>query len=209
MSKLMKILIPSLLLLLATSQAQAYMTILESGELVPARMSRIGAISQIVTNDSSGLNADVTYDAGWNESSSSRFILGTGKMDIHMGGTFKWIPFPDVARQPALGLRSAIWYARYKDESYMTFSVAPLMSKKVEDPLGLFVPYVALPISFTLNRNKDFFGQQFVIGSEFTTKRAPLFSFAAELALNLKDSYSYIAAFVSYQFDGKVGLPLR
>ncbi|MBK7961528.1 MAG: hypothetical protein IPK04_10230 [Bdellovibrionales bacterium] len=175
MSKLMKILIPSLLLLLATSQAQAYMTILESGELVPSRMSRIGAISQIVTNDSSGLNADVTYDAGWNESSSSRFILGTGKMDIHMGGTFKWN-------------LSLMWLAN--------------------QPL-VFDPYVALPISFTLNRNKDFFGQQFVIGSEFTTKRAPLFSFAAELALNLKDSYSYIAAFVSYQFDGKVGLPLR
>lgn len=199
----------ALAFLFTSNQALAYLTILESAEVVPPKMSRIGFVPQLVTNDSSGLNTDVTFDSGWNEASSSRFTLGAGKMDIHLGGTYKWVPFPDVARQPALGLRSAIWYARYKDESYMTFSAAPLMSKKVEQPVGLFTPYVALPISYTLNRHKDFFSQQFVIGSEFATNKIPLFTFAAELGLNLKDSYSFIAGFVSYQFDGARGLPLR
>jgi hypothetical protein len=197
------------LTLLVSPNSMAYLSILESGETVPTSMNRVGFIPQLITSGGSGLNADVTLDTGWNESSSSRFQLGAGKIDIHLGASYKWVPYPDVARQPALGLRGSLWYGRTNDENYTTLSVAPLVSKKYPHRLGLFVPYVALPINYTLNRQRDFFGQQFILGTEFMDHRQPLLTFAGEISLNLKDSYAFIAAFVSYQFDGAKGLPLR
>lgn len=189
--------------------AHAYLTVLESGELVPIKLNRIGVIPQIVTTEGSGFNADISLDSGWSEATSSRVSLGAGKMDIHLGGSVKWVPYPDVAQQPALGVRGSVWYARYKEANFFTFSAAPLMSKKVAYAQGLFVPYVALPINYTLNQEKNFFSQQFVIGSEFKSPTYPLTTFSGELGVNLKDSYSFIAFLFSYQFDGTKGLPLK
>lgn len=187
----------------------SYLTTLESGEVLPLSDKRFELIPQIITSDSSGLNVDVAYNTAWKEDMSSRFQVGSGKMDIHLGGSFKWIPFPDVKQQPAIGVRGSLWYARYKDENYMTFSGAPLVSKKVEQEVGLFVPYVSIPINYTLNRQRNYFSQQFVIGTEFFSPRAKDWSWSGELGLNLKDSYSYIAFLVGYQFDGSKGLPFR
>lgn len=186
-----------------------YLTVLESGEMLPQNQYRIGVIPQVVTSDTSGINIDGTLDALWNESASSRFYLGVGKMDFHLGGSLKYVPFPDVDKQPAIGLRTAAWYARYKDEGYFTVSVGPLVSKKVKHEKGIFAPYVALPINYTLNRTRDYYSQQFVVGTEFVTPETELFTWAAEIGLNLKDSYSYIAMYVGYQFDQSKGIKGR
>lgn len=204
----MKTLIATLMILVSPA-SWAYLTFLESGEMVPVQHYRVGFIPQLITNDSSGVNVDATIDTGWNDSMSSRFQIGTGKMDIHLGGHFKFVPIPDVDRQPAIGVRGSAWYARYKDESYTTWSVAPFLSKKVATDIGLLVPYIAIPFNYTFNKNSDFASQQFVIGSEYSTPKAVDMSFAAELGVDLKNSYSFIALYFSFQFDGNQGLPIR
>lgn len=189
-----------------THSASAYLTQLQSGESLGTNQYRIGFIPQLVTNDSAGVNFDTALDAGWNDSMSSRFYIGGGKMDLHLGGNFQWVPFPDVDKQPAIGVRAGTWYARYKDENYLTFSIAPLVSKKIEHRGEILTPYVAAPINYTFNKTKDYYSQQFVIGSEWIHPQIKKWSFAAEIGLNLKDTYSFVAIYAGFQFDGLQGV---
>lgn len=127
-------------------------------------------------------------------------------MDLHLGATYQWVPFPDVDRQPAIGFRGAAWYARYKDENYLTLSISPVISKKIEHRGETLVPYVSAPINYTLNKTKDFYSQQFIVGTEWIHPQFRKWNFAGEVGFNLKDSYSFIAVYAGFQFDGMQGI---
>lgn len=189
--------------------SQAYLTFLESGEILSSDLRRASVVPQLLSNMGSGGNLDFAYDHPWNESMSSRFMVGTGTTDIHLGGSFKWVPIPDVQRQPALGLRGSLWFARYDDENFLTQTIAPFLSKKYESDVGMWIPYLASPLNFTLNRNKNSFGQQFIVGTEFLRPEWKDLHLAGEISFNFKDSASFFAFLVGWTFDGRKGLPFK
>lgn len=195
-----------LLLNLASSEANAYMTIGESGELPAAGNYQLGAETQFITNDVGGTALDLYLDTLLTDSSSYRMHLGFGSIDFSLGASFKYIPFPDVDKQPAIGLRAAAWYARVKDSNNISASAGPLVSKKYGVEFGTLIPYVCVPVTATSTKDRNFLATQFVIGTELLHEKAQSVHFTGELGINLRDSYSYISLGVVFPFDGSKGM---
>lgn len=183
-----------------------YLSIGESGEVMPPNTYRIGGSLQSM----SGLNAGGFLDVGWRDDLSSRFLFGVGYVEFQMGATLKYIPFPDIGKQPALGIRSAFWLARIGDTSVTTWQIAPMASKKIDlNGRGQLTGYVAIPINFTFFRNQNEVGTQFTVGSEYVHPDLHEVFFAGEIVLNMSKSESALNFFVSIPFDNKSGFKKR
>lgn len=202
-----RILLP--LLLIFASKSWAYLSISGSGEMPTAGSYILGFEPQILMNEGGGINVGGFLDQPLAESLSARYSLGVGKIDFHLGTGIKWIPFPDVDRQPAMGLKATAWYARQKDMNVWTMQVAPMASKKYDMDFGVLIPYAAVPINFVSSSEKNVTGTQFVIGSDLRYNNMEHMFFSAEVAINLKDSYSFISGTVSFPFDAEHGFKGR
>lgn len=185
----------------------SYLSIGESGEILPANTKyQVGFAPQMVTNNDTGGNLSTFLDAAWSESLSSRFTLGLGVIDFFTGASLKYIPFPDVDKQPAIGVKASFWYAREETDNISTLQIAPMMSKKFQSKdYGLFTPYTALGISSYEDSGKGKTGLQFFVGSDWKPVDLPEYNFTAEVAMDLEDSISSITLFVGLPFNEKSG----
>lgn len=204
----MKKYILPLLILVSTSCVQAsYLSIGESGEILPADKNyQVGLSPQLITNNDTGANIGTFLDAAWTDSLSSRFTLGVGVVDFYSGASLKYIPFPDVAQQPAIGIKASFWYAREGTENITTAHLAPMISKKFQSQdYGLFIPYTALGISLYELDGDSKTGTQFFIGTDWKAPALPDYNMSAEFAMDLEDSVSHISFFIALPFSEKSG----
>ena len=198
-----------LLLFLPLFSFANYLSIGESGEMILPNSYRLGASLQSLTAGKGGLNLGGFLDAGWRDDMSSRFMFGVGSVDFQMGASLKYIPFPDVDNQPALGVRTAFWLTRLDSTSITTLQVAPMASKKIRVTKGNLTTYVALPINMVFLKDKNTTGTQFTVGAEYEHPEAKNMYFAAEFELDLNKSESGLALFVSIPFDNSSGFKGR
>lgn len=194
-----------LLTLFCSFSFAGYITLGETGEMVPEGSFQVGAAPQLITNGDGGFNIAAFLDAAWTDSFSSRFVLGAGEVDFYISGSAKYIPFPDVAKQPAMGIKVSFWYAREGSANINTIHLAPMVSKKYQTKHGLFVPYAAYGISnYSVNSDSKT-GEQFFIGSEWKNPDFDNVNLVFEGAMSLKESTSSISVFASVPFDDKKG----
>lgn len=189
-----------------SSPARAYLSLAESGELVPAGQYQIGAEPQFLLNHGGGANMNVFFDAPVNDSTSARITLGGGSVDFSTMASLKFVPFPDVDNQPAIGVRVGVGAARDESENILFGQVAPLVSKKVDTEYGLMTPYVAVPFELMNTKEDNHGSSQFVVGSEYTHPDLPQARFGAEVGMELSKSYTYLSIFATLPFDSSKGI---
>ena len=110
---------------LATSTAHGYLDLNESGELINQGEQRVGFAPQFILNRGGGTNASLFVEAGTSESTSTRATLEGGDVSFNAFVSMKYIPFPHVDQQPAMGIRGGIGIARDNDDNNLYFQVAP------------------------------------------------------------------------------------
>jgi hypothetical protein len=181
--------------------SHAYLNLAETADIPRQNQLIIGGYPQVFLNEGGGLNIGAFADYALSESISIRGLVEFGKIDFVLGTSIKFTPFPDIDKQPAIGLRGGFTYAREDSENLVSSHVAVLLSKKVDTDQGLLNPYVGIPLTFTTTKDSNKTGTQFIAGSEFTPNEQPLMKFGAEAGISLKDSYSYILGFITYSFD--------
>jgi hypothetical protein len=186
-----------------------YLSIGESGEVIQPNTYRVGGSFQTTSAGKGGVNVGAFLDSGWTDDMSSRFLFGVGAVEFQMGATLKYIPFPDVGQQPALGIRSAIWLSRIDDTSVTTLQFAPMASKKINVDRGRFTSYFAVPVNLVFLKNTNTTGTQFTIGAEYEHPDAPDVFFSGEIFLNLNKSDSGLGLFVCIPFDNTSGFKRR
>ncbi|MBO9667392.1 MAG: hypothetical protein J7501_11345 [Bdellovibrio sp.] len=192
--------------LFLTSTAHAYLSIGESGEVLPSNLFQVGVEPQILTNKDSGANFDVYFDAPVSDSTSARFLIGGGTVDFNAFASFKWVPFPDVANQPAMGLRMGAGVARNEDENILQLQVAPLLSKKFDTEYGMSVPYLALPFTFLNTKEENYVATNLTVGSEFHYHEwKDVVTLGGEIGIDLNKSYTYISVFATFPFESSKG----
>lgn len=201
----MKKLLLSLVLLIASSSQAGYLSVAESGEVINNDYA-FSLIPQLITSEGGGFNIDAAVDMPWDDSTSFRGQAGGGKTDFHLGASVKFIPFPDIGNQPAIGVKSAVWYAHDENENFLSLMVAPLFSRRIGSDYGLLVPYLAVPITFTSLKNKNTTGLQLTVGSELRNTEWKNVVLVSELAFNLQDSFSALTLGISFPFDPEKGL---
>lgn len=195
-----------LLTALSAAPASAYLSFAESAEILPTDRYQVGFEPQLLTNRGNGANFNLFFDANINQDSSARITMGAGTIDFNAFASLKYIPFPDVGNQPAMGVRVGAGIAREEGDNWLTAQVAPLLSKKFNTAYGLTVPYLALPFNFINSKEENYVGSNIVFGSEFHSVESQNLIFGAELGAELNKSYSYISLFVTLPFDSSKGI---
>jgi hypothetical protein len=191
--------------------SQAYMTVNETAEILPEGFFKFGVAPQLKLSDDSGLNVGVYFDSNLIDDINFRVELGGGKTDFWTQASLKWVPFPDVDRQPAMGIRGAVSYARddidykgsRKNYDFYNIQIAPIISKIADTRYGKMIPFVALPITFVNNKDSSYTASQFAVGAEWFSNRD--MHVGAEFDLNLNNSFSSISTFISFPFDNSIG----
>lgn len=186
--------------------SSAYLSLAESGEILPMNEYQVGLEPQFLLNNGSGANINAFFDMPFNESTSGRISMGAGKIDFNAFASVKFIPFPDVDNQPAIGVRVGGGYTRVSDQNWLVGQVAPLVSKKVGTDIGTFVPYAAIPFEFVNKKDENITGSQFVIGSELLHPETPDLRYGAEVGFEMTKSYNYVSVYVSLPFDSAKGI---
>lgn len=188
-------------LVLNLNSAHAFMSTQESNEITPKGKFKLGFEPQVRTSNGTGTNFSGFFDTGINEQMSARAYVGSGDTDFALGGSLKWVPIPDYERQPAIGGKFSLINWREKSESFFTFRIEPIVSKKLSTEIGTFIPYASLPVMFNTGNDYNKTTAQVAFGSEFLHPEADNMTFGAELGFDAKDSFSYISGYVTIFLD--------
>ncbi len=196
------------LLLNRTSQAEprdagTSIPLNETAEILPDGYFSLGLAPQLRLSDGGGFNITAYVDSSLTSDTNLRFTIGGGKVDFTTSASIKWVPFPDVGRQPAIGFRGALIYAREESVNFYNVQISPIISKLADTTYGKMIPYIGLPITFVSTKDDSTTATQFAVGAEWFSNKE--MHFGGEFDLNLSHSFTAINVFVSFPFDQAVG----
>lgn len=203
--KILKVSIVFLTALILSRTSMAYLSIGETAEVLPEGYYKFGLQPQLVVSDGGGFNMGAYIDANLQNGIDGRLEIGGGETEFWTAGTVKWVPIPDVDRQPAVGFRGGLSFARDGGSDATHLLLAPIISKKADTRYGEMVPFIALPLSVPVINTKksSATGVQLAVGAEWFQNKDV--NYGIELDLNLSKSFSAVSAFISFPFDGAVG----
>ena len=188
--------------LLLSRPSLAYLSVSETAELIKEGDYRIGVIPQLILSSGGGSNLGVFFDMPVEDDINSRFIIGGGSTDFYASASVKWVPYPDYERQPAIGLRGALTYARDGVANFYNLQATPIISKNVDTQWGKMIPYVGLPVTIvhsTISATLI----QFVVGSEWVDRKD--FQIGGEFDFNLSNTNTALTLHFNFPFDGNTG----
>jgi len=181
------------LMLLSAPSSHAYQTILEAGEPLDTKEYHLGFAPQFYTGDFSGTNGVFYLRKGLSTGRDVSIQLGTGGVDFFTTLSTRWIPIPDLANQPALGLRFDVTLSRDESLSSGVFRIAPFASKQFSTSSGVIEPYAYLPLGMRVVEGSYNSTSQLVFGSKVKVEELLPAYFYAEMGLNMKNSLSYFS----------------
>lgn len=189
-------------LALVASPAFAYNSVIQTGDVVEAGAFKINIAPQIILSRYKGVGVDAMLDVGVDSSSSVRGLIGVGDgVDFQVGGLYKYIPFPDTDRQPAVGIEAGVVYARAGGVSEFDLRANPLVSKRFELEFGDLSPYAALPVGINIRSGGSQVPIQLAVGTELRMLSTANLSFFVEGAVNLYDAFGYVTGAIAWRFD--------
>lgn len=209
LTQISKLILLFALSILISPSAGAFLSIGESADVTPEGTLKLGLEPQIRLSEGSGANMSVFIDGGIREDMSYRALLGAGETDLTLAGSFKWVPYPDFERQPAIGFRGDINVGREAEETFTVVRVAPIISKQMQTDFVLFTPYAALPVGMQGVKGKTDTIAQLAIGSDIRVDDTPNFLFNAELGTNINRAFSYLSFNVTYLMNENHGFKVR
>jgi hypothetical protein len=196
----------SWLLLLAPS-AKAYYAVMDNGEILAPGKYKLTPSMQFLT-DSGGVNLSARGDMGFTDEFGGRVLFGMGKTDYFLGGLVKWMPVPDVDRQPAIGMNVGLLYGKDRDTRDLTIRVEPLVSKKLNVGDAKFTPYASLPLGLRMRNSSDprvnedtKLAIQLVAGTQLEIPHWKNLQFMGEIGLDLENAPSHVSFGAVLYFD--------
>ena len=183
-----------------SGKAQAYQSLLTSGDMLQPQTYQIMPYLESIFDDIDGLNINSRLTYGFNEELQGDFEVGIGELDVMLGAFLKWVPIPDYEKQPALGVRAGLSYIDTNRYSQTSVSAMPFVSKGIETPHGRIVPYLGIPLAFNSNSDDTYFSSRLVLGTEWTHPEHKRCHAIAELGLELSKYFSSLTVGASYDF---------
>lgn len=197
-------LLSSVLLLGAASASQAFYTVLDTSDIMKVDSNRVQLGLQAIGNDTpysrDGVNVQGRYSTALNEDTELQFEAGTGKVDFNAGAFGKYRFTTEEDTWASFSLRGGYSYTNVDKTSVSSLQFQPIASKKVESTVGVFTPYVSLPINVAMYRDNTTLPVQLVVGSEFRHEDMKDIRFLVEYSGNAVKSFNSINGAVSYDF---------
>lgn len=205
---------------LLSTPAWAYLSTIDTGDLVPEGKYQAIIEGQFVTDPDSGANFIGRVDGSIDDETGWRGLLGFGDTDFEVGGFIKWIPIPDFEDQPALGALAGVTYARESSDSELAARIHPLISKRFGLELGDITPYASLPFGLHSRgkkridddgdvQDKTFMTLQLAAGVKFRPSSLENWSFGGELGFSLSEANTYFSLFAALNIDPDEGVKFK
>ena len=201
----MKKLALSFATLMFSLPSYGYYSVLTTGEILPQDQYTMTPEVQFM-NDPDGVNVGAHFETGLTEGSGLRGEIGVGKVDVYLGGFYKFIPYPDIEGQPAVGFNTGVVYASDAGYSEFTLRFEPLVSKKFETNFGFLTPYGSVPVGFqhrTSGRDKNDVALQIVGGVEIGINQWNGLRLMPEFGIDLDNAPNYISLAAVLDFDAE------
>lgn len=183
--------------------SHAFLTVNETAEILPENYYRLGVAPQLIVSDGGGFNAGFFADTHLDDDLDARITAGGGETDFWTQASVKWVPFPDVEKQPAMGARAGVIFVRDEDHNYTGIQLTPIFSKKADTRYGNMIPYAALPITWLSGKQKTYTATQFTVGAEWFPEEDK--HIGAEFNLNLDKALSSVSVYFSFPFEAYTG----
>lgn len=185
-------------LLLLSLSAHGYYSVLDTGEIMPAGRYKLTPELQFLSAPG-GANVGAHFDYGLSEDTALRAEFGFGTIDFYGAGYFKYMPYPDIDNQPAIGFNAGLTYASDTGYSELTVRLEPLVSKKFNVDFGAITPYASLPIGiqrragskYASDRNN--LAMQLAFGTQVDLKTVENVGLMVEVGIDLNKAHSYVS----------------
>src|SRR4051812_42059639 len=116
--------------MLVSNKSFALLEVGESNEILPVGHYRVGSDLQLKVSDGSGANVSGFFDYPINDESSARGLVGFGETNFYVGGSYKWVPYPDLETQPAVGAKVEALLGQKDSQGLTHIRIAPIVSKR-------------------------------------------------------------------------------
>lgn len=178
---------------LVSPAALAFYTVQDTGDLLDEKEYKFSAELQFITSGDDGVNVIGRFDTGFDEDSNFRFLAGVGTTDYVFGAFYKWVPYPDFEKQPAIGLTSGVQLAKYEDETEMALRFIPFISKQFETDIGTLTPYTSLPVNIRHYDGETDMPVQLILGTRYRHPEYDEVEYTAELGFEIQDAVTFIS----------------
>ena len=191
-----RLLIIFIYLISSSAVSWAYLSNIDSGELVPKDQYRL-----IIEPQLGHFNLTAHFDAGISDDSQLRVSLGAGENGTNFDFYYKTVPYPDFENQPAIGYKVGTSFASDKGQNILNIRFIPIVSKIIHGNDIKWVPYASLPMGIALHKSNSSTPLHLSVGTEITLNSTPDMQMGFEVGSSLKDSFSYGSVFVSFYFE--------
>ena len=181
--------------------AQPYTSSFINGDILEEGQYNLGFESQFITETvGSGIQFIARWDSPFSKDKNLRVIVGLGEIDFHAGAYLKWVPFPDLKTQPAVGLVMGLHYAKLGSLNQFSARFHPFVSKNLDLEMGRFMPYISLPLGIVSTDGNIDVSLQFEVGTEISVHAIKKIKFVAEIGVGLEDAFDYVSLGANYSF---------
>jgi hypothetical protein len=192
------ILILCVLLVVAPAQAGIFNT----PHYVPQGEFAIGFEPELTLTDGAGLAGNLRYTHGLTDLNDLNVIIGTGggPRRFRFGGNLTFDFFPDVDKQPGIGIATQGIYYRVGTgdvtAGQFELTAIPYIHKAFQTSGNEIEPFFGIPFGMAFSNGQYQWQGQAVFGALF--KNTEHIRYATEIGFNISHSESYISGGIIY-----------
>jgi hypothetical protein len=151
----------------------------------------VGVEPELTLTNGAGMAANARYTQGLSDINNFTVILGTGggPRRFRAGGNFTFDFFPDVDKQPGIGVAAQAIYYRIPEAGRLELAAVPYIHKNFASNGSEFDPFVALPIGFGFTDGQYKSISNIAVGSMFKTSETIRTVIEIGVAINNQESY--------------------
>lgn len=154
---------------------------------------------ELTLTSGAGFAGNLKYTQGVSDFMNATAILGTGggPRRFRVGGDLSFDFFPDVDKQPGIGIFTRAIYYRFPVSGELQLLGAPYIHKAFAlENKNEVDPFVAVPMGIGFDNGTYRWVGNFVIGALFRSTEQ--FRYSMELGVNTGNSETYLAGGVIY-----------
>jgi hypothetical protein len=149
-------------------------------------------------DDSATAGVNFRYTHGLSDLSNVTGIIGTGggTRKFRFGGVYTFDFFPDVEKQPGIGIAVQPLYVQLPSAGSVEITVTPYIHKNFKVQQGDIDPFLAVPIGLMLSQGTYKTISTLVAGAHFQMNEHV--GSVVELGVKLNNSFSYFSGGIVY-----------
>ncbi len=186
------------LLLIGMGGNEAVAGVFNIPHFVNPKEFALGVEPELMMTGGAAMGVNLRYIQGVSDLSNFTGIIGTGGGSrlFRFGGNFTFDIFPDVEKQPGIGLAFQGLFVKLPDTGSFETMVIPYVHKSLQTEQGLIEPFLAIPIGLSLSSGTYKTISTFVLGSLF--QHSEHIRSVLELGVSINNTYTYFSGGVIY-----------